>query len=409
MVEDTLDVRALRKDFPVLERVYDGKPLIYLDSACMTLKPRPVIDAIMKYYTDFPACGGRSVHKLGTQVSLHVDAARTAVRDFFGAEHDKEIIFTRNATESINLVSHAFGVSRGDRVLTTDHEHNSNLAPWHTLRAQKGIKHEVVPSREDDQFDLETFSEMMGRDVKLVSMVHTSNLNGYTIPAGEIIEIAHDYGAKVLLDAAQSAPHRPVDVGALDVDFLAASIHKMCGPTGVGVLYGKYDELLELEPFIVGGDTVSRTTYEDSEFLDPPERFEGGLQDYAGIMGAGTAAKYLQTVGLEKIQAHEIRLNHIITDLIKHLPGISIIGPAEPALRGGIVSFVTETVDHHDIALVLDEMSNIMIRSGMHCVHSWFLARNLRGSVRASLYLYNTEEEAKFFAEQLEQLLELLG
>jgi cysteine desulfurase/selenocysteine lyase len=291
-------------------------------------------------------------------------------------------------------------------VMTTDKEHNSNLLPWQMLD-EIGVKHEVVKSTDEGKFDLEGFEQQICNEVKLVSMVHTSNLDGTTIPAGEVIKIAHDYGALVLLDAAQSAPHNQIDVRKLDADFLACSGHKMLGPTGVGVLYGKYGLLEELDPFMVGGQTVERSTYESCVFLKPPEKFEAGLQNYAGIIGMEAAVRYLQKIGLDSIERHEADLNLRITEGMKGIRGASILGPEAPGLRGGIVPFSIKGMKPHDIALMLDSNANIMVRSGQHCVHSWFAARGMDGSVRASLYLYNTREEADMFLEKLADIAKL--
>ena len=283
------------------------------------------------------------------------------------------------------------------------------MAPWHVMREIAGIKHEIVYSNDDNTFDLEAFQERMGPDVKLVSMVHTSNLDGYTIPAREIINIAHEHGALVMLDGSQSAAHTPVDIQALDADFLSCSLHKMCGPTGMGVLFGKYDLLEKMSPFIVGGDTVAETSYESTEYLEPPKRFEGGLQNYAGIIGSGAAVDYLSKIGMDNIHEHEVRLNDIITSGLEELANLHILGPSEPSMRGGIVSFWVDDMDPHDIAMILDEVANIMIRSGMHCVHSWFRAHSINGSARASVYLYNTEEEARMFVDTLKDVVGKMG
>ncbi|UCE35895.1 MAG: cysteine desulfurase [Thermoplasmata archaeon] len=404
-----MDLAKIRSDFPVFSYEIYGKPFIYLDSACMALKPKQVIEVMNEYYYEHPACGGRSVHKLGTKVTIRCDSARDRIRDFLSAENSNEIIFTRNTTEGINLVARCFDFQKNDVVLTTDREHNSNLAPWHLLKDLKGIKHEVLPSNEDNTFNLEAFEERMGKDVKMVSMVHTSNLEGYTIPAKEIIKIAHDHGALVMLDASQSTAHKKVNVTDLDVDFFCFSIHKMCGPTGMGILYGKYEQLKKLSPFIVGGDTVAETSYETTKYLDPPHRFEAGLQNYSGIMGSGAAIQYVGNIGMDNIAKHETKLNRIMTSKLDGIPQVHILGPKEPEKRAGIVSFTVDEMDSHDIAMILDEMANIMIRSGMHCVHSWFQSRGLNGSARASAYFYNTEEEAKIFGDTLQEIVEKVG
>ncbi|MCZ7392450.1 MAG: cysteine desulfurase [Candidatus Methanoperedens sp.] len=409
-----MDIQKIRLDFPSLWKKWNGKYPIYFDNACMTLKPKQVMDAMNEYYNEYPVCGGRSLHKMAKKVDEKVIDAREKFQKFLGAEHPEEIIFTRNTTEGLNLVANSLDFEKGDIVLTTDREHNSNLIPWQIQARNRGIKHIVVYSNPDNTFNLEQFEEIMSknRDVRLVSMVHTSNLDGYTIPAKEIIRSAHEHDALVMLDGAQSAPHKPVDVRELDVDFFALSVHKMLGPSGMGVLYGKKHLLEELAPFIVGGDTVSDTTYEGAKFLPPPEKFEAGLQNYAGIIGCGAAVDYLGKIGLSNIESHEKRLNEIITEGIKDMHGLKIIGPQASSLRGGIISFTVEMLkggDAHDIALVLDETENIEVRSGAFCVHSWFNYRKCEAAVRASLYLYNTEEEARKFIDMLGKTIGLFN
>lgn len=408
-----MDIKKIRRDFPALWKKWNGKYPVYFDNACMTLKPKPVIDAMNEYYTEYPVCGGRSIHKMAKKVDEKVTESREKFMTFLGASCPEEIIFTKNTTEGLNLVSNAMDLKKDDVILTTDREHNSNLVPWQVQAHNRGIKHIIVHSNPDNTFDLDSFSGLFDRNkVRLVSMVHTANLDGYTIPAKEIIKIAHDHGALVMLDGAQSAPHKHVDVKALDVDFFALSVHKMAGPTGMGVLYGKHYLLEELAPFIVGGDTVSDTTYEGAKFLPPPEKFEAGLQNYAGIIGSGAAVDYISDVGLSNIEEHEKHLNTIITRGIIDMPGLKIIGPEEPSLRGGIISFTVELPkggDAHDIALILDETENIAVRSGAFCVHSWFNYRKCEAAVRASLYLYNTEEEASKFIDVLGKTIGLFS
>jgi cysteine desulfurase/selenocysteine lyase len=399
-----MDLKKIRRDFPTINREVGGKPIVYMDSACMSLKPRQVTDALVDYYTRLGACGGRSVHKLATEVSIKFEEGRERHRRFINTNDHREIIFTRNTTESINLVSQCLDLKKGDIVVTTDREHNSNLVPWLRLRDTKGIVHVPFKSNDDNTFCLEKFAQFMSKKVKLVSMVHTGNLDGVTIPAEEIIKIAHDHGALVMLDGAQSVPHQHVDVKKLDVDFFAYSIHKMLGPTGMGVLYGKYQHLESMPPFLVGGDTVESTHYDSYRMLKPPAKFEAGLQNYGGVIGSAVAAEYLMNVGQENIHAHEVRLSEIITKGLKEIDGCRIIGPPQAELRGGINSFNIAGLESHDIAMILDEVANIMIRSGMHCVHSWFNARKMRGSARASLYLYNTEEECKLFVDTLKDV-----
>jgi len=403
-----MNLEKIRQDFPLFQKLINGKPPVYFDNACMSLKPLPVIKAINEYYYDYPSCGGRSGHKLGETVTKKVEAARKKIAEFIGAKHVEEIIFTRNTTEGINLVAHTLNLKLEDIILGTDKEHNSNLIPWQILSKKIGVVHKVVPSKPDNTFDLEKFESMMNGQVKLVAMVHTSNLDGVSIPAKEIIKIAHKHGALVLLDAAQSAPHKKIDVTELDVDFLAFSGHKMLGPTGTGVLYGKKHLLENLESFLTGGETVEYSTYSGHKLLPIPEKFEAGLQDYAGIIGLGEAAEYLKKIGYDNIAEQEYKLNKYLTDEILKIPKIKIIGPLDSRLRSGIVSFYVEGIDSHQIAILLDETANIMIRSGQHCVHSWFNAKNIKTSARASLYFYNTMAEAEIFVTSLNKIIKIL-
>jgi cysteine desulfurase/selenocysteine lyase len=342
-----LDVSKIREDYPVLNRKINGKNIIYLDSACMSLKPKQVIERVNEYYNNFPSCSGRSVHKLATEATISMDDARVKMHTFLNSKQPNEIIFLLNATGGINLVANSFNFKANDRVLLTDREHNSNLVPWLQQEELRGIDVQVVPSKEDNTFDLEKFEEMMDKSVKLVSMVHTSNLDGTSIPAKEIIKLAHDHGALVMLDGAQSAPHKKIDVQELDVDFFVLSVHKMCGPTGVGVLYGKYDLLSSLKPYVVGGSTVKSSTYDEIEFLPPPEKFEAGLQNYAGIIGSGTAVEYLMDIGMDEIEEHDIKLNSIMTRELAGHPDIDMIGPKDPSLRGLVQQ------EHQSICIIM--------------------------------------------------------
>jgi len=399
----------IRQDFPVL-RKENKKRIIYFDNSCVTMKPVQVIDAMNRYYNEFPACGGRSMHRLGKKVTDEFDKSREVLRKFINARKKSEAVFTKNTTEGINIVANSFGFKEGDVVVTTDKEHNSNLIPWQVL-AKKGVKHVIVRSDKDNLFDPDKFNEAMSNNknkVKLVSMVHTSNLDGTTTPAEDIIKIAHDNNALVMLDAAQSVPHKEIDVKRLDVDFLACSGHKMLGPSGTGIFYGKQHLLEEMKPFIVGGDTVKETTYETADFEEPPEKFEAGLQNYAGMYGLAEAAKYLMRIGRDNISKWENILNKKITEGLSGLIDkgtIKLIGPKDTQHRSGIFSFNIKGNDPHEIAMILDTSNNILIRSGAHCVHSWFNAHKMNGSARASLYLYNTEEECDVFINSIKEFV----
>ncbi|MDC0526751.1 cysteine desulfurase [Euryarchaeota archaeon] len=398
-----MDISKYRKDFPILNS--DDSP-VYLDSACMTLRPQIVIDAITDYYTNYPACGGRSVHKLSWQVTENFEMARDSLRRFMGAESPSEIVFTKNATESMNIVANGLNLTKGDEVLTSDKEHNANVVPWHHLAKYKGIKYDVLPAKDNYFFDIEALKESLSSKTKLFSFVHTSNLDGHSNPAKEIVEICHDKGVKVMMDTAQSAPHKEINVVDLDVDFAAVSAHKFCGPSGMGALYGKFDELKDLIPTYVGGSTVVNSTYKDYKLLPPPSCFEAGLQNYAGAIGSGAAAEYIMNIGRDNIQEHENKLNKLMTKELCDVESLNLVGPSDANQRGGIFSFNLDGWDPTEVAMHLDEEYNIAIRSGMHCVHSWFNSRGIDGTARASVYLYNNEEDVLSFTNAIKESID---
>lgn len=404
----TFDVQKIRQDFPFLLTTVHGKTPIYFDNACASLRPKVVIEAIRDYYEKYPVCAGRSKYHLAELVTQKMDEARKALANLIGANRKEEIVFTRNTTEGINLVAHGLDWKAGDVVLTSDKEHNSNLIPWQILSKTKGIIHRTLPTNDDGTFNLEAYKKALtSESVTLVSMGSTSNLDGVSIPIKEITALAHEHGAKVLFDAAQTVPSHAVNVADLELDFLAFSGHKMLGPSGMGALFAKHSLLETMSPFMTGGSTVEFSTYTDHQLLPSPEKFEAGLQDYAGILGFGEAAKYLQSVGFEAIQKHELELNSFLTTELLKVPRLKIIGPADPALRGGILTFTVDGIDPHKIALMADEMEGIMIRSGQHCVHSWFNARGIHSATRLSLYFYNTMEECQVFVKTLKTILSL--
>jgi cysteine desulfurase/selenocysteine lyase len=388
---------SIREDFPILTA---DPGLIYFDNACMTLRPRQVIEAITDYYTQYSACAGRSNHHLAMRVTEQVEAAREKVRRFVGAKKSEEIIFTRNTTEGLNLVAQSLGLVKGDVVVTSGKEHNSNLVPWLRMKESVGIELRVVT---DNNWDV-----AIKNDVKLVSVVMTANLDGTSHPIKNISKLAHQFGAFMMVDGAQSVPHMSINVQKLDVDFMVFSAHKMCGPSGMGGLYGKRDLLEKLSPFLVGGDTVAQTSYDRYTMLPVPEKFEAGLQDYAGIIGLGAAVDYLAAIGMDQIHQHELQLNDALTKVLIQHDRVKILGSAKSDLRGGIVSFLVDGVDHHQVALMLDQMGSVAVRSGQHCVHSWFNANNLAGSVRASLYFYNTIEEVEKFVEVFSKVMRII-
>lgn len=389
-----IPVEKIRSDFEVLK-----KNIIYFDNACMSLRPRQVVDKINEYYNEYPACAGRSTHTFGKKLEHEIIVARKNISKFFNAKQE-EIIFTRNTTEAINIIANSFSLKKGDSVLISDKEHNSNLVPWLQLKEKKGVNVKFFEFN-----NLDDFKKKLTSDVKLVSCVQNSNADGTTQDIKMISKLAHKNSSKILVDAAQSAPHKEVDVKNLDVDFMACSGHKMMGPSGIGILYGKTKELEKLSPFLVGGDTVKNTTYSSIEWEDIPHRFEAGLQHYSGMVGFGEAVNYLKKIGLNNIRKHEIKLNKIMTEGLKGK--VELLGPEDAEERGGIFSFNVKGIDMHEVAGILNHSANIMMRSGMHCVHSWFNANKLKGSARASLYAYNTEQEAEKFVEEVKKMIKL--
>lgn len=400
------DVQSIRADFPALAERVAGRPVTYLDNACMTLKPRAVIDAVVGYYTKASGCHGRSDHTFGQRATELYDNARTGIRKFIGARHDREVVFTRNATESINVVARGIGLGPKDAVLCSDLEHNSNLVPWQVLKEDLGVRHLTVPTRADTSFDLDALARaLQGGAVRLVSVLHTSNLTGVTFPVAEIVELAHRHGARVLVDAAQATLTHRLDVRRLDADFLALSVHKMLGPTGTGVLYIRDDLLEQVRPLVTGGETVLDTTYTGRDMAAAPDRFEAGLQDYAGVAGAGAAAGYVANLGVDAIRAHVAALNAEATRRLLALPGVRVLGPEDPALRGSILNFVAERIQAADLSRILNESSGIMVRAGRHCVHSWYNATLTPDSVRLSFGPYNTMAEVEFVIDTMGDVL----
>lgn len=402
-----MNIQKIRQDFPVLQKKVRGRPIIYFDNACMSLRPVQVIQKLQEYYEEFPACHGRSVHKLSNRLTHEFELARQTIQKFIGARKPEEIIFTKNCTEAINLVAYCLKWNPNEVVLNSDREHSSNIVPWLKLQNERKIKRVWIPAKPDESFDLDAYEqELKKQKVRLVSVVWTSNLDGYTLPVKEIIKLAHKHEAMVLLDGAQAVPHFEVNVRKLDVDFLTFSSHKMCGPNGVGVLYGKKELLEKLNQFIVGGDTISNTTYASYKSMPIPEKFEAGLQNYPGVIGLAEACRYLQKIGMREIEKHVSKLDQKLKEGLSEIPRAKILGNKEA--RAGVTSFVLEGMNYHDLALILDGAANIAVRSGQHCVHSWFNSRHISGSVRASLYFYNTEEEVEIFLKTLKKIVKYL-
>jgi len=401
----SFDVHKLRPDFPALARSHRKKPVVYLDNACMTLKPRPVTEAILDYYHRFPGCHGRSYHLFGEETTKKVEESRQKIQRFLNAAFPQEIIFVRNSTEGLNLLAHTIDFQAGDVVVSSDIEHNSNLRPWQILEKKKDVIRTIIPTKADTSFNLDLYREKIMPIAKLVTILSTSNLTGVSFPLEQIIKIAHEHRALVCIDAAQSSLSQKLDVQKLDVDFLVASLHKMWGPTGVGILYGKKKLLEELPQFLAGGETIEDITYTSAKVAPLPDKFEAGLQDYAGIIGAGAAIDYINDIGQKNIQAQIQELNAYATSKLVEVDGLKLLGPADPGLRSGIINILIDGISAADVSRLLNESENIMTRFGKHCVHSWFNKNKFPDSIRISFSAYNTFEEIDILVQALKNIL----
>ncbi|MHA2025626.1 MAG: aminotransferase class V-fold PLP-dependent enzyme [Candidatus Thorarchaeota archaeon] len=409
-----VDWKKIRNDFPALERKINGRPVVYLDSACMALKPRQVIDVMNEYYEQYPACGGRSIHKFGEEASNAYSASRGKFAKFINAAQQEECIWTKNATESLNIVASSVKLPKGSKIITTSLEHHSGSLPFVERAKRDGLNIEIVKAQSDGTFDIEDWKEAIDNKTSLISVVHSSNVTGTVAPMRDIVELAHDRGALVMCDDAQYAPHHPLDVQALDVDFSAISVHKMCGPTGMGVLYGKMELLESMNMCLYGGDTVSDVRFENNEilpeYLPPPEKFEAGLQNYAGAIGAGAAAEYLQSIGMHKIEKHERSLLEMALKRLLEMEHVHILGTDDISIKTGLVTFIVDTVPSaHDVATFLNDEHNVMVRSGWHCVGPFHYQMGIdpkKGTTRASFYLYNNKSDVETFLEGMDSLIE---
>jgi cysteine desulfurase/selenocysteine lyase len=397
------DVKELRKQFPAINQKLDGKPLVYLDSACTTAICQAAIDAQLRYYTKFPGCAGRADHRFGLLATQAWTEARQDVAGFLNASSPREIVFTKNTTEALNLVADAFPFQKDDVVLISDCEHNSNTLPWRRLGRRGIVRFVTAKCRDDTTFDLELFSSQLSQEKpRLVSVLHKSNLTGVEFPIKEIIRMAHEHGAVVVLDAAQSPMTSEIDVQEWNCDFLAFSSHKALGPSGVGVLYGKLHLLEQLDKFLIGGGTVEQLWGKDGPiFLGVPEQLEAGLQNTPGVMGLSAALKTIKSIGQEKIRQHIETLNEYTTNRLLEIPGLSIMGPASPKDRGVMISFRLESMEAKRIGKLLNEEANVMVRAGKHCVGLWFSTRGGDDVARASFGPYNTLDECDIFCNAM--------
>ncbi len=400
-----MDMESVRKDFPTIRKNLG----IYLDSACQSLRPDQVIQAMTDYYENYPACGGRSVHSMATKVSVAIDDCRETLASFFNTKDPECYIFTKNATEGLNTAAFGLDLKKGDVVVTTDAEHNSNHVPWLQLRETKGIERRFSKSGKTGEFDIESFKSCMDKKVKIVSVQHSNNVTGCSVPVKAVTEIAHDYGAIVIIDGAQAAPHMPVDLSKIDADIYCCSVHKMLGPSGMGVMYGKREVLENLRPLSVGGGTVGLTTYDSVTMAPIPDRFEAGLLNYAGIIGTKAALDYLSAIGMDNVEAWDTELMKRAMSNLEDIKNLHLVGPSQPGKRCGVLSFNIDGLASHDIAMMLDSMSKVMIRSGMHCAHPFYVSRAVDGSARASMYLYNSLKEMDIFTETVRKIAETFG
>jgi len=404
-----LDVDSIRADFPVMSReIHPGVPLVYLDSAATTQKPSQVIDAVTSFYQHQNANIHRGIHRLAEEATEAFEDARQRVTDFIGAPSPRQVIFTRNATEAINLVAYSWGranLKRGDLIILTEMEHHSNLVPWQMLAAERELRLAFIPVTEDGLLDLEVYKDLLEGCPQLVAFTHMSNMLGTINPVTEMTQMAHQAGAVVLVDAAQSVPHLPVDISNLGVDFFAFSSHKMCGPTGIGVLYGREELLDAMPPFQGGGDMIKRVRLDSFTINDLPYKFEAGTPPIAQGIGLGAAVDYLSSLGMQAVRQHEQHLIARALDRLEEIPGVRVYGPSAEH-RGGVASFTLEGVHPHDVAQTLDNQG-IAVRAGHHCampIHEKF---NLLATTRASFYLYNTLEEIDQLVDGLYKVKEI--
>ena len=403
------DVEAIRRDFPILAQRIHGKRLVYLDNAATSQKPRAVIGAIARYYEQDNANIHRGVHTLSMRATDAHDAARRTVQRFMHAGDAREIVFVRGATEAINLVAQSYGrahVAAGDEVLITAMEHHSNIVPWQILCEEKQARLRVAPIDDDGELRMEEFENLLGPRTRVVAVTHVSNALGTVNPLRRIIELAHDNNVPVLVDGAQAVPHLPVDVQELDCDFYAFSGHKVYGPTGIGVLYGKAALLDAMPPYQGGGDMIRSVTFEKTTYNDLPFKFEAGTPDIAGAIGLGAALEYVSALGVEKVAAHGQDLLAYATEAVSAIPGVRLIGTA--SRRAGVLSFVLDNVHPHDLGTILDRQG-IAIRTGHHCAQPVMERFGVPATARASFAVYNSREDIDALVEGIAKAHEVFG
>jgi cysteine desulfurase / selenocysteine lyase len=406
-----LDVNTVRNDFPIFQReTRPGTPLVYLDSTATSQKPLAVIEAMDNYYRRSNANIHRGVHTLAEEATSLYEQARIKIARFINAPSAHQIIYTRNTTESINLVAYSWAranLKTGDLVILTEMEHHSNLVPWHILQAERGIELDFIPVMEDGLLDLEAYKALLARGPKLISFTHMSNVLGTINPAAQIIRLAHEAGAVTLIDAAQSVPHLKVDVQALDADFLGFSAHKMCGPTGIGILYGKLELLEAMPPFLGGGDMIKEVKLRSFRPNTLPYKFEAGTPAIAEAVGLGAAVDYLSSLGMDAVAAHEHQITEYALERLEEVPGVKVFGPGAQN-KGGVAAFTLDGIHPHDVAQILDK-DGIAVRAGHHCAQPLHEKFGIPATSRASFYLYNTREEVDLLINGIYKVKELFG
>lgn len=407
----TLNVNEIRKDFPILQReTNSGARIVYLDSTATSQKPVQVIEAMNEYYRRSNANIHRGVHTLAEEATTMYEGAREKIAKFINAASSREVIYTRNTTESINLVAYSWAranLKTGDLVVLTEMEHHSNLVPWHMLQAERGIELDFIPVTEDGLLDLDVYKALLDRNPKLVSFTHMSNVLGTINPAAEIIKLAHAAGAVVLVDGAQSVPHLSADVQALDADFYAFSAHKMCGPTGIGILYGKSALLDAMPPFLGGGDMIKEVKLRSFRANTIPHKFEAGTPAIAEAIGFGAAVDYLAKIGMKDIATHEHEITEYALERLEEIPGVKLFGPSADK-KGGVAAFTLEGVHPHDVAQILDQ-DGVAVRAGHHCAQPLHEKFGIPATSRASFYLYSTKEEVDLLVKGLYKVKEMFG
>ena len=401
-----LDVNAIRRDFPILARTVNGRRLVYLDNGATTQKPRAVIDALVHYYEHSNANVHRGIHTLADEATTAYEGVRAQTAAFIGAAQESEIVFTRNTTEAINLVANGWGrkfLRPGEEIVVSEMEHHSNLVPWQLVAAATGARLRAIPLLPDGTLDLDAARALLasGR-VRLLAVTHMSNVLGTITPVAELARLAHAAGALILVDGAQSVPHLPVDVQALDIDFLAFSAHKMLGPTGVGVLWGRRELLAAMDPFLGGGSMIATVEIEESTWAEAPQKFEAGTPNIADVVAFGAALDYLTKLGLANVRAHEIELTAYALKALGAVAGVTVHGPRDAEQRGGLVSFSYADLHPHDISQALDQYG-VAVRAGHHCtqpLHRW-LNVEANATTRASFYIYNDRDDVDALVEGL--------